>query len=133
MVQDHARLDRGGACVQVQTEQVFEIFAVVDDQRCAGGLAALAGAAAAWQYRHTGLARQFNRGCDVAGGARHEHPGGHDLVDRRIGGVAAAGGGVKQDFALRVVLQLLGKQRTGLMAGCGGAERRAGGCKAHMG
>ena len=133
MVQDHARLDRGSACVQVQAEQAFEIFAVVDDQGCAGGLAALAGTAAARQYRHTGLVRQFNRGCDVAGGAGHKHPGRHDLVDRRIGGIAAARGGVKQDFALRVALQLLGQQCAGRMAGCVGAERSAGGCKAHMG
>ena len=77
-----------------------QVLARVDDQRRAGRLAALAGAGAARQQRRAELAGDVDRGGDVvARRAARSTPTGIDLVDRGVGGVAAARGGVEQHLA----------------------------------
>ena len=70
------------------------------DQRAADRLAALRGAAAARQHRHALLARDRERRLDVVRVARHDDADRLDLVDRRVGAVAAAREGVEQHLAL---------------------------------
>ena len=73
----------------------------VDDERRAGRLAALARAGAARQHRHGELARDLEGDGDVAVALRHEHADRHDLVDRGVGRVPAARGGVEAAPRLR--------------------------------
>jgi hypothetical protein len=141
---------RPGSTVAVarrrQVQHAAQVLAAVDDQRGAGGLAALAGAAAAWQHRHLQLARDGQRGGHVFGRLRHEHAHRHDLVDRRIGGITPArSGGVEQHLAARFGAQAAlpgGAHLVGRQHGAGGGPRASGrrrvfmrrsGCRADAG
>jgi DNA-binding GntR family transcriptional regulator len=61
--------------------------------------------AAARQHRHFLFARDLQRDGDVFGIRRHENARRHDLVDRRVGGVAAARGGVEHHLAAGFLAQ----------------------------
>ncbi|KWT97635.1 hypothetical protein APY03_1331 [Variovorax sp. WDL1] len=134
VVQHQARLDGDAALRHVELEHAPHVLAVVDHQRRAGGLAALAGAAAARQHRHLQVARDVDGGGDVALGLRHEHAHRHDLVDGGVGGVAAARGIVEQHFALglgREAAREPGADLVGRQHGAGGLQM-AGGIDAHQ-
>ena len=73
MIQHQARFDPGGARRHIHIQNAPQIFAGVDHQRRAGGLAALAGAGAARQHRHFQVARDGDGGGDVARRSGHEH------------------------------------------------------------
>ena len=77
----------------------FRCLRVIDDERGADGLPALRGAAAARQHRHALLDRDAERGERVFLGLRHHHADRLDLVDRRVGRIAPARGGVEQHLA----------------------------------
>ena len=76
------------------------MFAVIDDQRGAHGLATLRGTGTTRQNRHPFF------GCNLQGadrgitGSWHDDTDGHDLVNRRIGGIASAVCRIKHDFAV---------------------------------
>ena len=54
------------------------------------------------------VARDIEGDCDIAPRLRgNEHAGGHDLIDGRIGGVAAARGGIEQHLAAGLPAQAL--------------------------
>jgi hypothetical protein len=69
VVQHHAGLHRGGALLGVEVTARAQVLAVVDHQRRAGGLAALAGAAAARQHG-TPARGDVQRGGHVGSGVR---------------------------------------------------------------
>jgi hypothetical protein len=56
-------------------------------------------ARAARDHGNRELARDSEGDCDIGCDARNEHAGGHDLIDGRIGRVAAARGGIEQHLA----------------------------------
>ena len=94
-----------GSTVQVRgcsigLDEPVQVFAVVDDQRAAHGLAGLRGAAAARQQRHALLAGDLGGDAHVLGCPRHHHADRLDLVDRGIGRIASTAEGVEQDLAL---------------------------------
>ena len=67
VVEHQAGLDRRGAIRSASTSRTrAQVLAVVDDQRGAGRLAALAGAGAARQHRHVQVARDVDGDGDVA-------------------------------------------------------------------
>jgi hypothetical protein len=77
-----------------------EELAVVDDERRADGLPALRTSATARQQRHAELATEVDRDAHVLVRARDQHADRFDLVDRRVGRIAAARGAVEEHFAL---------------------------------
>ena len=81
MVEHQPGLDHHRAAFDIQRADVAEILAVVDHQRGAGGLAALAGAAAARQHWHLQVAHDVERRGDIALALRHKHADRHDLID----------------------------------------------------
>ncbi|MCG3189048.1 MAG: hypothetical protein LKCHEGNO_01291 [Burkholderiaceae bacterium] len=105
-VEHEAGLHARGARVDVEREHAAQVFAAIDHQAGAHGLAALAGARAARQHRHPQFTGDLDRVAHVGvvGGDEHAHR--HHLVDRRVGGVAAARGGVEPHLAARVRAQL---------------------------
>ena len=74
---------------------------------CAHRLAALRGAGAARQDRGLGVARHVEDQREVGLVARHHHAHRLDLVDRGVGRIAPARGGVEQDVALDRAAQAL--------------------------
>ena len=98
-VEHDAGLDHAAAAGDVELDHLVEIFRAVDDQRRVDGLAALRGAAAARRDRHAFLPRDRNRPTGFLDRARRDHAHRHDLIVRRVGGVAAAAEAVEQDLA----------------------------------
>jgi hypothetical protein len=130
MVEHEAGFDGDEASLKIQFANVAIVFAVVDHEGGAGGLAALAGAAAARQHRNLHVAGDVERGGDVAFAFRHQHADGHDLVDRGIGRIPAARHGVEQHLAFRLRPEAPGQQLAHLVgrgAGGGGADGGSGG------
>ncbi len=87
------------------------MFGTVDDQGAVDGLATLAGAAAAWQYGHAFLTRDRQCRGDVTDFFRYDDADWFDLIDRRVGGVAAAIGSVEQHRAADFATQPVGQVR----------------------
>ncbi len=106
-IEHHAGLDQRGARLLVDFQNAVEVLAVVDDQRFADGLPALRAARAARQDRHALLLGNRNRGPCRLFAARHNHADRLHLVDRSVGGIAAAACGIEQDLAV----ELLGEAR----------------------
>ena len=90
IVEHDAGLDRAAGALDVEVEDPREIFRAIDDQRFADGLPGLRRSAAARQHRRALAARNRYRPIGFFNGARRHHADRHDLVVRRIGGVAAA-------------------------------------------
>ncbi len=111
-VREHeARLDQGGACLRVDVENVAKVFGAVDNDGAVDGLAALTGAAAARQHGNTGFAGDGKRGGDIVDGFGHDHADGFDLVNRGVGGIAAAVGRTEQDLPGDFALEHAGDGR----------------------
>ena len=87
------------ARLRIDVQDAAQMLRAVDHQRAVHRLAALAGAAAARQHRDALLARDRQRRGDVADLLRHDHAERFDLIDRRIGGIAAAVGAAEQYLA----------------------------------
>jgi hypothetical protein len=105
MVQHDAGTHADPPVFLVQRDHVAQMFAGVDDQCLADGLAALRGSGAARQYRHAFFAGDLDGGPDVFHAARHHHAHRHDLVDRGVRAVAPAAEGVEQYVGLRFPAQ----------------------------
>ena len=95
------------------------MFAVIDDQTYAGGLATLAGATASWNDGHLQVAANGHGGGYFLGVLGYKHTQRRHLVNGGVGGVAAAVGGRKQHFALSFRFQTLGQEACHLIAGSG--------------
>ena len=95
----------------IDVQDAAQMLRAVDHQRAVHRLAALAGAAAAGQHRDALLARDRQRGGDVVDLLRHDHADGLDLVDRRVGGIAAAIGAAEQHLAADFAPQPAGQAR----------------------
>ena len=85
------------------------MFAVVDDQAHARGLAALAGTATSWNNRNFQITADGHGGGHFFGVLGHKHTQRGDLVNGGIGGVPTSVGGRKQHFALRFGFQTFGQ------------------------
>ena len=90
LVEHDAGLDRAALAGDVERQHMIEIFRAVDDQRGIHGLAGLRGAGAARQHAHALLARERERMLGLFHRARRDHADRHDLIVRRVGGVAPA-------------------------------------------
>ena len=90
IVEDDARLDHRATARDVQLQELVEMLRRVDDQAGIDRLAALRRAAAAHGQRQPLLAAGVERRRHVVAGAGDDHAGGHDLVDRGVGGVTPA-------------------------------------------
>ena len=108
-VEHDAGLDRDAARFLVEVDHAVEMPAGVDDHRLADGLPTLRRAGAAGEDRGAGFAADGDRVRDVLGAARRHHADRLDLVDRRIGAVAAPARGVEPDLALDLAPQAGGE------------------------
>ena len=99
LVEHEAGLDPGGLRLDVELEQLAQVLARVEHERGADGLAALRRARAAGQQRHPGLGRDLERALRVGRGPRHDDAERLDLVNRRVGRIAAAVVGAEQHVA----------------------------------
>ena len=109
MAQHQAGFHQCRARLGIDVQDAAQVLGAVDHQRAVHRLAALAGAAAARQHGHAFLARDRHCRGDVADLLRHDHADRLDLVDRRIGGVAAAIGAAEQHLAADLAPQALGE------------------------
>ena len=123
MAQHQARFDQRGARIGIDVQDAAQVLRAVDHQRAVHRLAALAGAAAARQHGDAFLARDRQRRGDVVDLLRHDHADRFDLIDRRIGGVAAAVGAVEQHLAADFAPQPL--RQTGIARRDSGAAHRS--------
>ena len=101
VIEDQPRLDYRDPVRRVDVEYLPDVLAVVDHQSGADRLAALAGAAAARYHRYAQIAGDVEGGAEVGVVGWDEDAGRHDLIDRRVGGVATAGGFVEKRLAAR--------------------------------
>jgi len=109
IVEHDSRLDHAGSALRVERDDAVEMFGEVDDDAVIDGLAALRGAAAARRDGPPGVAGNRQRPQRLVDAARHHHAGRHDLVERGIGGVAAAVERIEQDVARDFALEPLFK------------------------
>ena len=93
------------------------MFAVIDDQTHASGLAALAGAAASRNDGYLQVTANGHGGSHFLGVLGHKHTQRRHLVNGGVGGVSAAVGGRKQHFALSFSFQTLGQEARYFVAG----------------
>jgi len=99
VVEHDARLHLGGEARRVHFQDAVEVLRAVDDERGAGGLAALAGTGASRQHGYVQVAGDVQRDGDVFLGAGHQYADRHDLVNGSVRGIAATGGGVEHHLA----------------------------------
>ena len=105
LVEHDAGFDLDRARFAVEGENPVEVAGGVDHEGAADRLAALRGARAPGQHRHTLLARYGHRRIDVVEAAREDDAEGCDLVDRGVGCVEGAGERVEADVALDVLAE----------------------------
>ncbi len=113
VAQYQPRLDQCGAGLRVHRNQATQIFAAIDHQRVIDRLPTLAGAAATRQRRHAFLPADCQRRGHVVDVAWHDDAHRHHLVDRSVGGIAAAVGAGEQNFCPRLASQTIGESGAG--------------------
>ena len=94
-----AGLDRDDSFLGVVALHRVEAAAEVDHEPGADRLAVLRGAGAARDDRNTFLAGDPQHRLEIGEVLREDHAGRHDLVDRRVGGVASPGEGIEPHLA----------------------------------
>ena len=104
------------------------MLAVVYDQAHAGGLAALAGAAASRNDGHLQITADGHGGGHFICVFGHKHTHWGDLVNGSVGGVTASVCRRKQHFALRFGFQALGQKARHFVAGSGNLFVCVAGC-----
>ena len=109
LAEHHAGFHQRRVLLRIDVQDAAQVLAAVQHQRAIHRLAALAGAAAARQHRHAVFARDRQGGGHVVDGFRDHHAERLDLVDRGVGGIAAAIGGIEQHRAADVAAQALGQ------------------------
>ena len=93
----------------IDVEDGVEVFAAIEDDAGADGLAGKAGAAAARRDRHVHFGRDLHGRDDVFGGFGQDDAERFDLVDAGVGAVEAARADVEADFAGEVLAQVAGE------------------------
>ena len=104
-VEHDARLHSDRHRLAIEREHAVQVPAVVDHERRANGLAALRTGAATREHRHAEFAADVEGGAHVVVRPRDQHADRLDLVDRRVGRIAAAGSAVEADLALHGAAQ----------------------------
>ena len=89
VVEHDAGLDLCAALLHIDVQNIAHGLGMVDHQSSTDGLSALAGTAAARNHGHFQVAANGQRGFYLVRSTRHKNTHRHDLVNRRIGGVAA--------------------------------------------
>ena len=102
VVEHDAGLDHAGAVLDVEREDPVQVFGEIDDDAVVDRLAALRSAAAARGDDQAVVAGDRKRAQRLVDGAGDHDPERHDLVERGVGGVAAAVEGVEKDVAGQV-------------------------------
>ena len=82
-----------------------QVFGEIDDDPAVDGLAALRSAAAARGHDQAVVAGDRKRAQRLIDGAGDHDPERHDLVERRVGGVAAAVEGAEKDVTGQICPQ----------------------------
>ena len=85
LVEHDAGLHGDAAGIRVESDDIVEVLADIDDQRLADGLAALRGATAARQDGDAFLGGDLNGAVDVGLGLRYQHADRFNLVVRGVG------------------------------------------------
>ena len=104
------------------------MFAVIDDERRADGLATLRAAGATGQERHRKLAADIECGAHVGVAPRNQHADRLDLINRSVGRVAAARCAIEQDLARHGTAQSPDEVA---MGACGSIHERLGFGRVH--
>ena len=99
VVEHDPRFDHAGAVLEVERDDAVQVLGEIDDDAVIDGLAALRGAAAARRDDPPGVAGNGQRPQRLVHGFRHHHARGHDLVERRVGRIAAAVEGIEEHIA----------------------------------
>jgi hypothetical protein len=99
VVQHDPRLDHTGAVLDVEREDAVQVFGKIDDDAVIDGLAALRGPAATWRDDPAVVATDRQRSERLVDAPRHHHARRHDLVERRVGRIAAAVERIEEDIA----------------------------------
>ena len=96
VVEHDAGLDHAGPVFDVEREDAVQVLGEIDDDAVVDGLAALRGAAAARRDDPSVVAGDRQRAQRLVHGTGDHDAERHDLVERGVGGVAAAVEGVEQ-------------------------------------
>ena len=107
VVEHDSGFDHASAVFSVERDDAVEMLGEVDDDAVIDGLAALRRAAAARGDFAAGIARDRKRPQRLVDAARDHDAGRHDLVERGVGGVAAAVEGIEKDAARDLARELL--------------------------
>src|SRR5439155_8248330 len=102
VVEHDAGLDHTGPVFDVEREDAVQMFGEINDDCFVDRLAALRGAAAARGDDQAVVAGDRKRAQSLIDGTGDHDPERHDLVERRVGGVAAAVESVEKDVASHV-------------------------------
>jgi hypothetical protein len=105
LVEHHSGLDANRARLGIEGFHLVQVLAGIDHQRLAHRLTYLRSAAAPRQYRDSLVGGDLDRTQDILFAARHHYPDRFDLVNRRVGTVAAAAEGIEQHLALEFATQ----------------------------
>ena len=111
VIEHDAGLDHHRARLLVEGHHTVQMAAGVDHQRLSHRLSALTGAAAARQHRNAFPTSDLQGRGQIILMARDHHAHRGDLIDRGVGGITAATGGVEQHLALDFPGQARGKVR----------------------
>ena len=121
IVEHNAGLDHAGALLDIERDDSVQILRDIDHDAAVDSLAALRGAAAARRHDASVIARNRHGAQRVVHGAGNDHAERLDLVERRVGGVAAAIQRMEQDIAADFAPEACGEGavlRDGV-SGCG--------------
>ena len=97
VVEHDAGLDHASAVLDIEREDPVQVFGEIDDDAAVDRLAALRSAAAARGDDQAVVAGDRKRAQRLIDGAGDHDPERHDLVERGVGGVAAAVEGAEKD------------------------------------
>ena len=109
VVEHDARLDDANAVGNVERDDTVEMFGDIDDNAVIDGLATLRGSAAARGDSSVLVAGDRQRPQRLIHGTGNHDPRRHDLIERRVGRIAAAVERIEQHFARDLAAQPRGK------------------------
>ena len=101
LVKNNARLDKAAALFDIKLEDAVQMSAGIHHDGIVHRLPALRGAPTTRQYRQPLLACEIQCRLDIGKAFRHHHRMRHHLVDRGVGGVAAARERIVEQRALK--------------------------------